>query len=61
MVPLIGRLISRHDYAYRYLPETVLKFPEGEDFLAILRKVGFTATAEERLTFGIATIYTGLK
>ncbi len=61
VVPLIGRLISRHDYAYRYLPDTVLKFPEGEDFLAILRNVGFTATAEERLTFGIATIYTGLK
>jgi len=61
MVPLIGRLISKHDYAYRYLPDTVLKFPEGEDFLAILRKVGFTATAEERLTFGITSIYTGLK
>lgn len=61
VLPLIGRLVSRHDYAYRYLPDTVMKFPEGADFLAILRKVGFASLAEERLTFGIATIYSGLK
>ncbi len=61
VVPLVGRLVSKHNYAYRYLPDTVLKFPEGEDFLSILRNAGFTSTAEERLTFGIATIYTGLK
>ena len=61
IVPLVGRLVSKHDFAYRYLPDTVLKFPEGKDFLAILRKAGFASAAEERLTFGIATIYTGVK
>jgi demethylmenaquinone methyltransferase / 2-methoxy-6-polyprenyl-1,4-benzoquinol methylase len=61
VLPLIGRLVSRHEYAYQYLPDTVMKFPQGEDFLAILRRVGFASVAEERLTFGIATIYSGVK
>lgn len=61
VLPLVGRLVSRHKEAYRYLPDTVMKFPEGNDFLNILRKVGFAELKEERLTFGIATIYCGVK
>jgi demethylmenaquinone methyltransferase/2-methoxy-6-polyprenyl-1,4-benzoquinol methylase len=61
IVPLVGRIISRHEYAYQYLPDTVMRFPEGQEFLKILRGVGFAAVAQERLTFGIATIYTGMK
>lgn len=61
LLPLIGRIVSNHRYAYRYLPETVLKFPEGDDFLRILNGIGFTELREERLTFGIATVYSGTK
>ncbi|HTY00172.1 MAG TPA: bifunctional demethylmenaquinone methyltransferase/2-methoxy-6-polyprenyl-1,4-benzoquinol methylase UbiE [Bacteroidota bacterium] len=61
VLPLIGRYVSGHDQAYSYLPETVMQFPEGENFLQILRDAGFKEVAEERLTFGIATIYTGTK
>lgn len=61
IVPLVGRMVSRHETAYTYLPDTVLKFPEGEEFLTILRDVGFAAISGDRLTFGIATIYTGTK
>lgn len=61
ILPLVGKLISKHDEAYNYLPDSVMKFPDGEEFLNILRKVGFNKTMEERLTFGIATIYTGTK
>lgn len=61
VLPLVGRLVSRHKEAYRYLPDTVMKFPEGNDFLNILRKVGFAELKEERLTFGIVTIYCGAK
>jgi demethylmenaquinone methyltransferase/2-methoxy-6-polyprenyl-1,4-benzoquinol methylase len=59
LLPHIGKLISNSDTAYRYLPETVMRFPDGEDFLRLLRSAGFTSTTEQRLTFGIATIYTG--
>ena len=61
ILPLIGRLVSKDQGAYTYLPDTVMKFPEGDAFLGILRTAGFAAVRQERLTFGIATIYTGEK
>ncbi len=61
VLPLVGKLISKHSEAYDYLPESVMKFPEGSEFLEILQKVGFVSVNEERLTFGIATVYVGTK
>jgi demethylmenaquinone methyltransferase/2-methoxy-6-polyprenyl-1,4-benzoquinol methylase len=61
LLPLVGRIISRDTEAYRYLPDTVMKFPEGDEFLAFLHRSGFSSLREHRLTFGIATIYTGVK
>jgi len=61
VLPLIGRFLSRNKEAYTYLPDTVMRFPEGEEFKDILRKVGFRQISEERLTFGIASIYSGIK
>ena len=61
ILPFVGRIISKNKEAYRYLPETVMNFPDGEDFLARLRRVGFSSLMEQQLTFGIATIYTGVK
>jgi demethylmenaquinone methyltransferase/2-methoxy-6-polyprenyl-1,4-benzoquinol methylase len=61
VIPLIGRLISGNGEAYTYLPESVMAFPEGNEFLAILGGAGFTTAAAERLTFGIASIYTARK
>lgn len=61
ILPLVGKLVSGHPEAYTYLPDTVLQFPDGEGFLAVLRSAGFTSTRERRLTFGIASIYTGMK
>jgi len=61
ILPLIGKLISRNDEAYAYLPATVMKFPEGPAFLETLRTVGFSRTEQHRLTFGIATVYLGTK
>lgn len=61
VVPIMGRIISRSKEAYLYLPETVMKFPEGREFLSILQKVGFKNCVEARLTLGIASVYTGVK
>lgn len=60
-VPLLGRLISRHEAAYRYLPRSIRDFPEPGDFLSSMAKVGFTATAAHPVTFGSAIIYVGKK
>jgi len=61
ILPMIGRLVSRHTEAYTYLPDTVMKFPQDEAFLAILEKVGFRDSRQERLTGGIASVYTAIK
>jgi demethylmenaquinone methyltransferase/2-methoxy-6-polyprenyl-1,4-benzoquinol methylase len=61
ILPLVGRLVSKHKEAYTYLPDTVMNFPQDEAFLAILRKIGFRDPRQERLTGGIASVYTGIK
>jgi demethylmenaquinone methyltransferase/2-methoxy-6-polyprenyl-1,4-benzoquinol methylase len=59
LLPFLGRSVSRHPEAYSYLRDTVMQFPEGKSFLARLTHAGFTRLREERLTFGIATVYSG--
>ncbi|MFC2102722.1 bifunctional demethylmenaquinone methyltransferase/2-methoxy-6-polyprenyl-1,4-benzoquinol methylase UbiE [Bacteroidota bacterium] len=57
IIPLFGKLISRHHQAYTYLPETVAAFPSGEAFLEILQEVGMQKLRQIRLSGGIATLY----
>jgi demethylmenaquinone methyltransferase/2-methoxy-6-polyprenyl-1,4-benzoquinol methylase len=61
VLPKIGRVISNDKAAYTYLPESVEAFPDGEDFLRILKEIGFKDTACKSLTFGISSIYLGRK
>lgn len=61
VMPLIGKLQSKDPRAYAYLFESVQAFPSGKAFTDKLKKVGFTQTNADPLTFGIATIYTGIK
>lgn len=61
ILPIIGKLISKDQSAYTYLPESVEAFPDGKDFLTILEKVGFKSTECRPLTFGISSIYIGQK
>ena len=59
--PLIGKVFSKDDRAYTYLPESVESFPEGDVFASILKEVGFKAVQCKSLTFGISSIYIGEK
>lgn len=62
MLPLIGQTISRSkDNAYRYLPASVMEFPDGEALAERLRAHGLTEVRWHPLTFGIATLYVGRK
>lgn len=61
ILPKIGRLISRDSAAYTYLPESVQAFPDGNEFITILNRIGFNKTACQPLTFGISSLYTGIK
>jgi demethylmenaquinone methyltransferase/2-methoxy-6-polyprenyl-1,4-benzoquinol methylase len=61
ILPQIGKLVSKDNEAYTYLPESVQAFPYGNKFLEILEKVGFKNTKCRSLTFGISSIYVGEK
>lgn len=61
ILPLIGRMVSGHKKAYTYLPESVHAFPDGENFISLMEKAGFTNCKFKKLSFGIATIYEGMK
>jgi demethylmenaquinone methyltransferase/2-methoxy-6-polyprenyl-1,4-benzoquinol methylase len=54
LLPLAGRVISKHSYAYTYLPESVLRFAEPEDLAALLTGAGYDEVGWELLTGGIA-------
>ncbi len=61
ILPKIGRIVSKDRAAYTYLPDSVGAFPDGEDFLGVLNKIGFQNTQCRPLTLGISSIYTGTK
>jgi demethylmenaquinone methyltransferase/2-methoxy-6-polyprenyl-1,4-benzoquinol methylase len=61
ILPTIGKLVSKDARAYTYLPDSVNAFPEGQQFLDIFARSGFSQLYQTRLTFGICSIYSGRK
>ncbi|MBN2634815.1 MAG: bifunctional demethylmenaquinone methyltransferase/2-methoxy-6-polyprenyl-1,4-benzoquinol methylase UbiE [Prolixibacteraceae bacterium] len=61
ILPTIGRVVSKDNRAYTYLPESVNEFPDGDNFLTILAEVGFVENRCFPQTFGIASIYEAFK
>ena len=61
VLPWIGFRISGHYSAYQYLPESVVAFPEKEDFVKTLKRVGFEKIKVHSLTGGIVALYVGHK
>ena len=58
VLPRIGRLVSRHDAAYGYLPASVGAFASPGEFVKILRQSGFVDVSAVPLTMGIVFLYT---
>ena len=61
VLPLIGRLISRHNDAYSYLPASVAAFPSPDAFLALLRDAGFSDVRVVSLTLGVVYLFSARK
>ncbi len=59
VLPTVGRLVSGHRTAYRYLPESVAHFPPEAALADRMRAAGFDAVRWERLTLGVAAIHVG--
>ena len=61
ILPIIGGLFSKDNYAYTYLPNSVEVFPSGEDFIQHLKNVGFKNCRHIPLSFGIVDLYVAIK
>jgi demethylmenaquinone methyltransferase/2-methoxy-6-polyprenyl-1,4-benzoquinol methylase len=61
ILPKIGKQISKDDWAYSYLPESVERFPKPATFLQTLNGNGLNEATARSLTWGIATLYTAHK
>ncbi|MES2519774.1 MAG: bifunctional demethylmenaquinone methyltransferase/2-methoxy-6-polyprenyl-1,4-benzoquinol methylase UbiE [Bacteroidota bacterium] len=61
ILPTVGKIVSKDTAAYTYLYDSVQAFPEGNDFMKVFQRAGFTQTQCLPLTFGISTIYIGKK
>lgn len=57
ILPLIGKLVSKSNSAYSYLPKSVLQFPQYEQFTAELEQAGFVKTKYSTCSGGIAVLY----
>jgi len=61
ILPLIGSFFSKHNDAYTYLPESVLNFPSSVSFAKIMKNSGFRQIRFRQMTFGIVTLFVGIK
>jgi demethylmenaquinone methyltransferase/2-methoxy-6-polyprenyl-1,4-benzoquinol methylase len=61
LMPPLGNLLSRTNYAYSYLATSVHGFPSAPEFLQEMGKAGFASLGIKKLTYGVAKIFRGVK
>lgn len=59
ILPLVGRIVSGHPWAYTYLPESVKEFPGPEALGALFQEVGYQGVGWKLVSGGIAAIHWG--
>jgi demethylmenaquinone methyltransferase/2-methoxy-6-polyprenyl-1,4-benzoquinol methylase len=61
VLPKIAGLVSGDKEAYEYLASSIAAFYEPEELLHMIRTAGFSSAKRKPLTFGIVTLYIGVK
>lgn len=61
VLPKVAGLVSGDKEAYEYLASSIAAFYEPEELLAMMREAGFAEVSRKPLTFGIVSIYVGVK
>lgn len=61
ILPFVGGLVSGNRGAYEYLPASVLRFPDPEVFMEMMKTAGFDIVEHTALTLGICRMYIGKK
>ncbi|HEY0445816.1 MAG TPA: class I SAM-dependent methyltransferase [Allosphingosinicella sp.] len=61
IVPRIGRAVARDEEAYRYLVESIRRFPDMATFKAMIEAAGFARVSVEPILGGVVAIHSGWK
>jgi demethylmenaquinone methyltransferase / 2-methoxy-6-polyprenyl-1,4-benzoquinol methylase len=61
MVPKLGRLLANDEDSYRYLIESIRRFPDMARFETMIRDAGFIQTKVEPMLGGLVVIHSGWK
>ena len=61
LVPKLGKLLAKDEDSYRYLIESIRRFPDMQTFEAMIRDAGFVRTGVEPMLGGLVTIHSGWK
>jgi len=61
VIPAMGQVIAGDWDSYKYLVESIRKFPKQEEFRRMIQQAGFRFAKYENLTFGVAAIHSGFK
>ncbi|MEM6602425.1 MAG: bifunctional demethylmenaquinone methyltransferase/2-methoxy-6-polyprenyl-1,4-benzoquinol methylase UbiE [Pseudomonadota bacterium] len=61
ILPKMGKIISKDEDAYRYLAESIRRFPRADRFKTMIEQAGFQNTSYRILSQGITAIHIGYK
>ena len=61
VIPNVGKLLSKENVAYSYLPASIKVVPQGRVMEELLTRQGFKSAKAQTLTFGICSLYTATK
>ncbi len=61
LLPWLGKKMAGNKQAYTYLPQSILRFPKGKDFMQRLQTAGFEEIRQKKLFMGVCRLYTCTK
>jgi demethylmenaquinone methyltransferase/2-methoxy-6-polyprenyl-1,4-benzoquinol methylase len=59
VIPVLGRVVAGDAESYRYLVESIRRFPKPQAFAAMLRAAGFARVSFQAMSGGIVTLHSG--
>lgn len=59
VIPALGGIVAGDAQSYRYLVESIRRFPKPQDFAAMMRVAGFARVSHQRITGGIVALHSG--
>ena len=59
VIPALGRMVAGDAESYRYLVESIRRFPKPQDFAAMMRTAGFARVSFQPMSGGIVALHSG--